>query len=76
MVEFSAAALQTAGIGAFFRPRDVDALGVSCRQLRRLVVAGVVEDLGGGLYRLAEIESTELETVAMVAAAVPHAVIC
>ena len=76
MVEFSAAALQTAGIGAFFRPRDVDSLGVSYRQLRRLVVAGVVEDLGGGLYRLAEIEPTELETVAMVAAAVPHAVVC
>ena len=76
MVEFSAAALQTAGIGAFFRPRDVDSLGVSYRQLRRLVAAGVVEDLGGGLYRLAEIKPTELETVAMVAAAVPHAVIC
>ena len=40
MVEFSAAALQTAGIGAFFRPRDVDSLGVSYRQLRRLVVDG------------------------------------
>ena len=35
-----------------------------------------MEDLGGGLYRLAEIEPTELETVAMVAAAVPHAVVC
>ena len=37
---------------------------------------GVVEDLGGGLYRLAEIEPTERETVAMVAAAVPHAIVC
>ena len=76
VTELSAAELQAAGIGAFFRPRDVDSLGVSYRQLRRLVAAGVVEDLGGGLYRLAEIEPTELETVAMVAAAVPHAIIC
>ena len=76
MPELSAAELQTAGIGAFFRPRDIDSLGVSYRQLRRLVATGAVEDLGGGLYRLAEIEPTELETVAMVAAAVPHAIIC
>ena len=62
MAELSAAALQTAGFRAFFRPRDVDSLGVSYRQLRRLVAAGVVQDLGGGLYRLAEIEPTELCT--------------
>ncbi len=76
MAELNAAALQTAGIGAFFRPRDVDSVGVTYRQLRRLVARGVVEDLGGGLYRLAEVEPTEHESVAMVAAAVPHAVIC
>ena len=76
MAEPNAAALQTAGIGAFFRPRDVDSVGVTYRQLRRLVARGVVEDLGGGLYRLAEVEPTEHESVAMVAAAVPHAVIC
>ena len=76
MTELSVAELQAAGIGAFFRPRDIDSLGVSYRQLRRLVAAGAVEDLGGGLYRLSKIEPTELETVAMVAAAVPHAVVC
>ncbi len=76
MVDLTAAALQDAGVGAFFRPRDVDPLGVSYRQLRRFVSTGVVEDLGGGLYRLAEIEPTERETVAMVAAAVPHAIVC
>ena len=67
---------RAAGLGAFFRPRDVDSLGVPYRQLRRLVARGIVDDLGGGLYRLAEIETSELETVAMVAAAVPHAVVC
>ena len=76
MPQLTVAALETAGIGAFFRPRDVDALGVPYRQLRRLVASGAVEDLGGGLYRLAEIEPTEHETVAMVAAAAPHAIVC
>ena len=76
MAGLSVAELQAAGIGAFFRPRDIDSLGVSYRQLRRLVAEGAVEDLGGGLYRLVKMEPTELETVAMVAAAVPHAVVC
>ena len=76
MAELSAAALQAAGIGAFFRPRDVELLGVPYRRLRQLVEAGTVDDLGGGLYRLAEIEATELETVAMVAAALPHSIVC
>lgn len=76
MVGLSAAQLETAGIGAFFRPRDVGPLGISYRRLRRLVSTGAVENLGGGLYRLAEIEPTEIETVAMVAAAVPRAVVC
>jgi predicted transcriptional regulator of viral defense system len=36
----------------------------------------VVEPVGSGLYRLAEIEPTERETIAMVASAVPKAIIC
>ena len=31
---------------------------------------------GNGLYRLSEVEPTELETIAMVAAAIPNAVMC
>ena len=68
--------LQAAGVGAFFRPRDIEPLGVSFRELQSLVAKGVVEKLGRGLYRLSEVEPTELETVAMVAAAVPNAIIC
>ena len=41
-----------------------------------MVSEGTVENLGNGLYRLAEVEPTEAETQAMVAAAVPNAVIC
>ena len=36
----------------------------------------MVENLGNGLYRLAEVEPTEVETHAMVAAAVPNAILC
>ena len=68
--------LQASGIGAFFRPRDIKPLGVSFRQLQSLVSKGVVQDLGSGLYRLSEVQPTELETVAMVASAVPNAIVC
>lgn len=70
------ARLKVAGVGAFFRPRDVLPLGVSFRQLQRLFAEGTVEKLGGGLYRLSEVEPNELETIAMVAAAAPGAIVC
>ncbi|MEK7838863.1 MAG: type IV toxin-antitoxin system AbiEi family antitoxin [candidate division NC10 bacterium] len=70
------ARLDPAGIGAFFRPRDVLPLGVSFRQLQRFVAAGTAEKLGGGLYRLSEVEPNELETIAMVASAAPNAIVC
>ena len=68
--------LQAAGIGAFFRPRDIEPLGISFKQLQRLVSMGTVEKVGGGIYRLSEVELIETETIAMVAAAVPGAIIC
>ena len=71
-----AAQLRDAGLGAYFRPRDLAPLGVSHRRLQGLVSDGVVENLGNGLYRLTEVPATELETISMVAAAVPNAVVC
>lgn len=68
--------LKAAGVGAFFRPRDVAPLGVSFRQLQRLVAEGTVEKLGGGVYRLSEVEPNEFETIAMVASAAPGAIVC
>lgn len=68
--------LQHAGVGTFFRPRDVVTLGLTYYQLQRLVAEGQVERMGSGLYRLAAVEATELETIAMVASAVPHAIVC
>lgn len=70
------AQLQAGGVGTFFRPRDVLPLGLSFRQLQRLVAAGTVEKVGGGLYRLSEVEPDEYETIAMVASAAPDAIIC
>ena len=68
--------LRGAGIGAFFRPRDLAPLGISHRRLQGMVSRGVVENFGHGLYRLTEVPATELETIAMVAAAVPNSVVC
>lgn len=63
-------------LGSFFRPRDLEPLGISFHQLQRLVAKGKVEKFGGGLYRLSQVEPTELETIAMVATALPHSIVC
>lgn len=68
--------LEAAKVGAFFRPREVMPLGVTFRDLQRLVSGGEVEKLGNGLYRLAAVEPNEFETLAMVASAVPHSIVC
>ena len=68
--------LQRAGVGTFFRPRDVAPLGISHRKLQGWVAEGRVEKIGYGLYRISDIEPTESENVAMVAAAIPNAVVC
>ena len=73
---FDATRLQEAGLGVFFRPRDIAPLGVSHRRLQGMVSEGAIEKFGNGLYRLAQVEPTEVETQAMVAAAVPNAIIC
>lgn len=70
------AKLKAAGIGAFFRPRDLEPLAVSFPELQRLVAAGTVEKVGRGLYRLAAAEPDEFETIAMVSSAVPGGIIC
>jgi len=68
--------LRRAGIGAFFRPQDVAHLGVTYYKIQRMVTDGHVEKAGPGLYRLSEVEATETETIAMVASAVPRAIVC
>ncbi|MBI2605042.1 MAG: transcriptional regulator [Deltaproteobacteria bacterium] len=65
-----------AGLGIYFRPRDLEPLAVSFQDLQRLVAAGKVDKVGRGLYRLAATQADELETIAMVASAVPGGIIC
>lgn len=68
--------LRHAGVGAYFRPRDVAPLGLTYYQLRRMVASGRVEAVGHGLYRLTEPDLTEMETIAMVASAIPQGIAC
>lgn len=68
--------LGKAGIGSFFRPADVEALGVTYYRLRQLEATGEVERVGRGLYRLADAEPTEHYSTASVCARVPSAIVC
>ncbi len=68
--------LTDAGLGSFFRPRDVAPLGISHYQLQELVRLGHVGRIARGLYRLEEIEPSEHYTLAAVAAAVPTGIVC
>jgi predicted transcriptional regulator of viral defense system len=70
------ARLEAAGIGAFFRPRDLGPLAVSFPELQRLVAAGSIEKVGRGLYRLAAAEQDQFESIAMVSSAVPSGIVC
>ena len=70
------ARLRGAGLGAFVRPRDLERLGVSFPQVRRLVAAGTLKRVAHGLYRLRAAEPSELETIAMVGSAIPHGIVC
>lgn len=68
--------LKNAGLGAFFRPRDLRGLGITFYELQNCILAGSVEKVGHGLYRLVSIAPNELETIAMVASAIPSGIIC
>ena len=68
--------LQRAGVGAYFRPRDIEPLGVTYYQLQKMVAEGGAESVGHGLYRLSEPDLGEMETIAMVASAMPQGIVC
>lgn len=58
------------------RPADLLALGIPRVYLTRLVARGELERVGRGLYRLANGDLSENETLAQVAVRVPQAVFC
>ncbi len=68
--------LADADLGAYFRPCDAEAAGISYRQLRRMEGLGLVEREGWGLYRRTHADITRHHTLAAVCARVSQAVVC
>lgn len=68
--------LRKAGLGVFFRPGQLDTLGITYDQLRRLEAAGTVERVVRGLYRLTDAEPTEHYSLAAACARVPRSIVC
>ncbi len=58
------------------RSRDIERLGVSREYLRRLVMKGVVERIGRGLYALPDAEPSENRSLVEAARLVPRGVVC
>lgn len=67
--------LDSAGLPAFFRPQDAEAVGIPYDHLRRMESAGLVEREGWGLYRRTDADFTERHDLAAVCARVPNAVV-
>lgn len=75
-IELDRDILHNAGVGSFFRPNQVEPLGVPYHRLRQLEAEEAVERIGRGLYRLAEAEPTEQYSLASVCARVPNSIVC
>jgi len=58
------------------RARDLEGAGIPRTYLSRLTERGLLEQVDRGLYQLADGQVTELNSIAQVAARVPHATVC
>ena len=68
--------LRAAGLGAFFRPAQLAARGLTPDQIPSMIRRGVVTRVSRGLYRLTDAEPTEDYSLAMACARVPNSVVC
>ena len=68
--------LRASQLGAFFRPSQMAAAGITRDQLRALIRRGAIERIGRGLYRTVDAEPTEHYSLAMACARVPNSVVC
>lgn len=68
--------LHRAGIGNFFRPSQLEQLGIPYHRLRQLEADEEVERVGWGLYRLADTDPTERYSIASVCARIPNSIVC
>ncbi len=75
-IDLNRDALREAGIGNFFRPSQLEQLGIPYHKLRQLEAQKAIERVGRGLYRLADAELTERYSMASVCARVPNAIVC
>ncbi|MGH9380900.1 MAG: type IV toxin-antitoxin system AbiEi family antitoxin domain-containing protein [Thermoanaerobaculia bacterium] len=73
---FLADLLRQAGLGAFFRPSDIEQAGFTRHQVRTLVRRGLLEHVARGLYRLSDAEPTENYSLAMACARIPNNIVC
>ena len=76
IVELNEDILHKAGIGSFFRPSQLEQLGIPYHRLRQLEADEEVERVGWGLYRLVDAEPTERYSIASVCARVPNSIVC
>ena len=74
--KLTSASLQRAGLGVFFRPCDLEPLGITEANLRTLVRRGTVEKVARGLYRLAAAPTSEHYAIAATCARVPEGIVC
>ncbi len=75
-IELDRDILHNAGVGSFFRPNQVESLGVPYHRLRQLEADEAVERIGRGLYRFTDAEPTESYSLASVCARVPNSIVC
>ena len=68
--------LGASGLGAFFRPTQAEAAGITRDQLRALVRRGDLQKEGRGLLRMADADITEHYSLAMASARVPVSIVC
>lgn len=71
-----AGANRVAELGGFFRPRQLETVGLTPDQLPALLRSGRVVREGRGLYRLRDVEPTENFSLALACARVPRSVVC
>ncbi len=68
--------LELARQAGILRPRDLDAEGVPREYLRRLVIEGLLDHPGRGIYVAAGLKPTPNHSLAEACKRVPHGVVC
>jgi predicted transcriptional regulator of viral defense system len=68
--------LRASGVYGFFRPSQLEEVGLSRDRIPGLLRSGKVERVARGLYRLSDAEATENYSLAMACALAPTSIVC